>query len=162
LSDSAALTTLSAIDTAKVETIATATLTVETSGEGFVEITHDVVRFLRQIGARDGTMLLFLKHTSASLVIQENADPDVRTDLTTALERLAPADAGWVHEVEGRDDMPAHVKSMLNGVSLQIPVTGGTMGLGTWQGLYLAEHRTAPHRREATLQFLGSLARTRR
>jgi secondary thiamine-phosphate synthase enzyme len=158
LSDSAALTTLSAIDTAKVETIATATLTVETSGEGFVEITHDVVRFLRQIGARDGSALLFLKHTSASLVIQENADPDVRTDLTTALERLAPADAGWVHEVEGPDDMPAHIKSMLNGISLQIPVAGGTMGLGTWQGIYLVEHRTAPHRREVALQFIGSLA----
>jgi secondary thiamine-phosphate synthase enzyme len=162
LSDAAALTTLSAIHSTKVETIATATLTVETSGEGFVEITHDIVRFLRQIGARDGTALLFLKHTSASLVIQENADPDVRTDLTTALERLAPADAGWVHEVEGPDDMPAHIKSMLNGVSLQIPVAGGTMGLGTWQGIYLAEHRTAPHRREVTLQFLGSLAETHR
>jgi secondary thiamine-phosphate synthase enzyme len=156
LSDAAALATLSAIHTAKVETIATATLTVETSGEGFVEITRDVVGFLGKVGARDGTLLLFLKHTSASLVIQENADPDVRTDLTTALERIAPADAGWVHEVEGPDDMPAHIKSMLNGVSLQIPVSGGTMGLGTWQGIYLAEHRMAPHRRDVTLQFLGS------
>jgi secondary thiamine-phosphate synthase enzyme len=156
LSDAAALATLSAIHTAKVETIATATLTVETSGEGFVEITRDIVGFLGKVGARDGTLLLFLKHTSASLVIQENADPDVRTDLTTALERIAPADAGWVHEVEGPDDMPAHIKSMLNGVSLQIPVSGGTMGLGTWQGIYLAEHRMAPHRRDVTLQFLGS------
>ncbi len=158
MSDAAALATLSAIHTAKVETIATATLTVETSGEGFVEITRDVVGFLRKVGARDGTLLLFLKHTSASLVIQENADPDVRTDLTTALERIAPADAGWVHEVEGPDDMPAHIKSMLNGVSLQIPVSGSTMGLGIWQGIYLAEHRTAPHRRDITLQFLGSRA----
>jgi secondary thiamine-phosphate synthase enzyme len=153
------VTELSAIHTARVETIATATLAVQTSGEGFIDITGDVVRFLDTIKARDGTVLLFLKHTSASLVIQENADPDVRTDLVTALERLAPADAGWVHDVEGPDDMPAHVKSMLNGVSLQIPVAGGAMGLGTWQGIYLAEHRERPHRRDVTLQFLGSCAR---
>ena len=149
---------LSAVHTARVETIASAVLTVETSGEGFVEITADVARFLDEIRARDGAVLLYLKHTSASLVIQENADADVRTDLVTALKRLAPAEAGWVHEVEGPDDMPAHIKSMLNGVSLQIPVISGTMGLGTWQGIYLAEHRARPHRREVTLQFLGSCA----
>jgi secondary thiamine-phosphate synthase enzyme len=104
-------------------------------------------------------VLIYLKHTSASLTIQENADPDVRTDLVMALRRVAPADAGWVHEVEGPDDMPAHVKSMLNGVSLQVPVSAGELALGTWQGIYLAEHRTTPHRREVVLQFSGSCAK---
>lgn len=153
------LSQLSAVHTARVETIASAVLTVETSGEGFVEITADVARFLDEIRARDGVVLLYLKHTSASLVIQENADPDVRTDLVTALKRLAPAEAGWVHEVEGPDDMPAHIKSMLNGVSLQVPVAGGDMALGTWQGIYLAEHRARPHRREVMLQFIGACNR---
>ena len=150
------MSNLSAIHTAPVDTVATASLSVETSGEGFFETTADVGRFLAQIGARDGAVLIYLKHTSASLTIQENADPDVRTDLVTALRRVAPADAGWVHDVEGPDDMPAHVKSMLNGVSLQVPVGAGELALGTWQGIYLAEHRTTPHRREVVLQFSGS------
>jgi secondary thiamine-phosphate synthase enzyme len=117
-----------------------------------------VGRFLAESKARDGAVLVYLKHTSASLVIQENADADVRTDLVTALKRLAPAHAGWVHDVEGPDDMPAHIKSMLNGVSLQVPVAAGELALGTWQGIYVAEHRAAPHRREVVLQFLGSCA----
>lgn len=149
---------LSAIHTARVETIARAILTVATSGEGFFEITRDVAHFLEKIKARDGAVLIYLKHTSASLVIQEHADADVRTDLVTALKRLAPAHAGWVHEVEGPDDMPAHIKSMLNGVSIQVPVAGGTMALGTWQGIYLAEHRARAHEREVMLQFLGYCA----
>ena len=107
-------------------------------------------------GGRNGTLLLFLRHTSASLVIQENADPDVQTDLVTALARLAPAEAGWVHDVEGPDDMPAHVKTMLTGVSLHVPVIDGALALGTWQGIYVAEHRARPHRREIVLQFIGS------
>jgi secondary thiamine-phosphate synthase enzyme len=147
---------LSAIHTAPLDTVASARLSVETAGEGFVEITADVARFLDEISARDGTVLIYLRHTSASLTIQENADPDVRTDLVTALRRLAPADADWVHEVEGPDDMPAHIKSMLNGVSLQVPVSSGGLALGTWQGIYLAEHRASPHRREVVLQFSGS------
>ena len=142
----------------KADSIATARLSVETSGEGFFEITAEVTRFLKQIGARDGAVLIYLRHTSASLVVQENADPDVRADLVTALRRLAPANAGWVHDVEGPDDMPAHVKSMLNGVSLQIPVSEGDLALGAWQGIYVAEHRTSPHRREVVLQFCGSCA----
>jgi secondary thiamine-phosphate synthase enzyme len=150
------LNRLSAIQTAPVQTIATARLLVPTSGEGFFEITGDVVHFLKQIGAYDGAVLIYLRHTSASLVIQENADPDVRTDLVTALNRLAPADAGWVHGVEGPDDMPAHVKSMLNGVTLQVPVYKGDVALGTWQGIYLAEHRSTAHQREVVLQFTGS------
>ena len=147
---------LSAVKTTRVETIATAVLTIETSGEGFFEISRDAASFLKDIKARDGALLLYLRHTSASLVIQENADADVRTDLVTALNRLAPAQAGYVHEVEGPDDMPAHIKSMINGVSLQIPVGGGQLALGTWQGIYVAEHRAHPHRREVVLQFLGS------
>lgn len=147
---------LSSTRRARVETIVAATLTVETSGEGFVEITREVARFLEDAKALDGVLTLFIRHTSASLVIQENADRDVRTDLVTALQRLAPADAGWIHEIEGPDDMPAHVKSMLNGVSLQVPVTGGVMALGTWQGIYVAEHRARPHRRDVVLQFLGA------
>jgi len=136
--------------------MARAVLLVETSGQGFFEITREVSGFLEKAKARDGVLLLFLRHTSASLVIEENADPDVRVDLVTALDRIAPADAGWVHDTEGPDDMPAHIKSMLNGVTLHIPVVGGKLGLGTWQGIYVAEHRDAPHRREVTLQFLGS------
>lgn len=147
---------LSPIRIARLQTIASAILSVQTSGEGFFEITREVARFLETIDARDGALLLLLRHTSASLVIGENADPDVRTDLVTALRRIAPADAGWVHETEGPDDMPAHIKSMLNGVCLHVPVSGGRAELGTWQGIYVAEHRRAPHRREVALQFLGS------
>jgi secondary thiamine-phosphate synthase enzyme len=156
------LSKLSAIRSIKADSIATASLSVETPGEGFFEITPEVTRFLKQVGAGDGALLIYLRHTSASLVIQENADPDVRTDLVTALRRLAPADAGWAHDVEGPDDMPAHVKSMLNGVSLQIPVSGGDLALGTWQGIYVAEHRSSPHRREVVLQFCGSCANSDR
>jgi secondary thiamine-phosphate synthase enzyme len=137
------------------DVIATATLTVETPGAGFTDFTAEARRFIAELGARDGVLFAFLRHTSASLVIQENADPDVQADLTTALDRLAPADAGWVHDSEGPDDMPSHVKTMLTGVSLQVPVIGGALALGTWQGLYLAEHRARRHRREIVLQFLG-------
>ncbi len=150
---------LSAVRTTPVETVATARLSVDTSGEGFVEITRDAKAFLKSAKAHDGVLLLYLRHTSASLVIQENADADVRTDLVTALNKLAPPHAGYVHEVEGPDDMPAHIKSMLNGVSLQVPVADGEAALGTWQGIYVAEHRTSPHRREVILQFLGCCAR---
>jgi secondary thiamine-phosphate synthase enzyme len=136
--------------------IATATLRIDTSGPGFTEFTREAARFLAEAGAGEGVLHLFLRHTSASLVIQENADPDVQTDLVTALDRIAPANAGWVHVTEGPDDMPAHVKSMVAGVSLQVPVIGGTMALGTWQGLYVAEHRARPHRREVVLQFIGA------
>jgi secondary thiamine-phosphate synthase enzyme len=140
------------------EIIVTATLCVETGGQGFTEITDDARRFIAGAGARDGVLLLFLRHTSASLVIQENADPDVRTDLSTALDRLAPAGAHWVHDVEGPDDMPAHVKTMLTGVSLHVPVANGSLQLGHWQGIYLAEHRQDQHRREVVLQFIGNRA----
>jgi secondary thiamine-phosphate synthase enzyme len=135
--------------------MASATLSVETRHEGFVEITRDIAAFLQEVGASDGVLLAYLRHTSASLVVQENADPDVQTDLVTALGRLAPANAGWVHDAEGPDDMPAHIKAMINGISLHVPVSGGKLALGTWQGIYLAEHRTRPHRRDILLQFIG-------
>jgi secondary thiamine-phosphate synthase enzyme len=135
--------------------VATTTLAIETEGEDLVEITRFVARFVADLGARDGAVFLYLRHTSASLTIQENADPDVRTDLVTALRRLAPSDAPWVHDVEGPDDMPAHVKAMLTGVSLHVPVIGGALALGTWQGIYLIEHRARPHRREVIMQFIG-------
>jgi len=138
------------------EIVASAMLTVDTRGEGLFEITLEAVDFLENIRAGDGVFFAYVRHTSASLAIQENADPDVRADLTTALRRLAPEDAGWVHAVEGPDDMPAHVKAMLTGVSLHVPVTGGRLALGTWQGIYLIEHRARPHTREVMLQFVGS------
>jgi secondary thiamine-phosphate synthase enzyme len=147
---------LSAARTSAADLVATATLSVETKGEGFTEITRNARDFIAQAGAGDGLLFAFVHHTSASLTIQENADPDVRVDLATALRRLAPADAGWVHDTEGPDDMPAHVKAMLTGVSLHLPVVRGELALGTWQGLYLIEHRVRPHRREITLQFVGS------
>lgn len=136
--------------------IATATLRVDTHGAGFIEITGDAVNFIVQVGAGEGALLIYLRHTSASLTIQENADPDVQHDLVSALDRLAPENAPWVHDVEGPDDMPAHVKAMLNGVSLHVPVMKGRLALGTWQGIYLIEHRRKPHSREVMLQFIGS------
>jgi len=147
---------LSPIVSVAPEIIATAKILVETRGEGFTDITSDVARFIADANAKDGALLLFMRHTSASLVIQENADPDVCTDLVSALNRIAPADAGWIHDVEGPDDMPAHVKTMLTAVSLHVPVLDGALALGTWQGVYLAEHRARPHRREIMLQFIGS------
>jgi secondary thiamine-phosphate synthase enzyme len=146
----------SSIVTFAPEIIATATLLVDSSGRSFTEVTEEATRFLAESGAKDGALFMFMRHTSASLVVQENADPDVRSDLASALDRLAPADIRWVHDVEGPDDMPAHVKTMLTGVSLHVPVIAGTLALGTWQGIYIAEHRARPHRREVVLQFIGS------
>jgi secondary thiamine-phosphate synthase enzyme len=147
---------LDSVHSATPEIVAGAKLTIDTRGEGLIEITREAAQFLAKIDAGDGVFFAFVRHTSASLAIQENADPDVRTDLVTALHRLAPADAGWVHDVEGPDDMPAHVKAMLTGVSLHVPVSGGKLALGTWQGIYLIEHRTRAHAREIVLQFVGS------
>jgi secondary thiamine-phosphate synthase enzyme len=147
---------LSAITEVTPQLIATATLRVDTSGAGFTEITRNAESFIAQIGAREGALLVYLRHTSASLTIQENADPDVQHDLIGALDRLAPEDAPWIHDVEGPDDMPAHVKAMLNGVSLHVPVSRGRLVLGAWQGIYLVEHRRKAHSREVIFQFIGS------
>jgi secondary thiamine-phosphate synthase enzyme len=143
--------------TVSVNNIVTSRMAVETSGRGFVNVTPEVAKFLRQAGAREGQATLFVRHTSASLTIQENADPSVLTDLATALDHLAPENAGWTHDAEGPDDMPAHVKTMLTATSLQIPVLNGELALGTWQAIYLIEHRARPHRREIVLQFIGGL-----
>ncbi len=147
---------MSAIVEVVPQLIATATLRVETPGVGFTDITENATSFIKQVGAADGALLVYLRHTSASLTIQENADSDVQSDLTAALDRLAPENASWIHDVEGPDDMPAHVKAMLNGVSLHVPVTGTKLALGTWQGIYLVEHRLRPHSREVVFQFVGS------
>ena len=147
---------MSAIVEVAPQLIATATLRVETPGAGFTDITENAANFVNQIGAADGVLLMYLRHTSASLTIQENADPDVQSDLIAALDRLAPESAPWIHDVEGPDDMPAHVKAMLNGVSLHVPVAGAKLALGTWQGIYLVEHRRRPHSREVMFQFIGS------
>jgi secondary thiamine-phosphate synthase enzyme len=129
---------------------------IDTHGPGFTDITARVRKWLAESGAANGVLTIFLRHTSASLTIQENADPDVLADLADVLDRLAPESAGYRHEVEGPDDMPAHIKSMLTATSLTIPVLAGDLALGTWQGVYLIEHRAAPHRREALLHFLGT------
>ena len=149
---------LSAIRSGAPQLLTSAELVIETPGEGFTDITREAADFVEESGAGDGVLLLYLRHTSASLVIQENADPDVQADLVTALHRLAPAGGPWVHTAEGPDDMPGHIKAMLAGVSLHVPVRGGALALGTWQGIYLVEHRARPHRREVILQFVGSRA----
>ena len=133
------------------------TLVVDTSGRGLVEITRDVRSWVRGQGVATGLLTLFCRHTSASLLIQENADPDVRTDLERFFERIAPEEPGrYVHEDEGPDDMPAHIRTALTQVQLTIPVGGGDLLLGRWQGVYLFEHRRRPHRREIALHLLGA------
>jgi len=149
--------TRSAPSSVQATTVVSSLLTVQTSGCGFIDLTAEAARFIADVHARDGALTLFIRHTSASLTIQENADPSVLVDLTTVLARLAPddEDAGWTHDTEGPDDMPAHVKTMLTATSLQVPVLGGALALGTWQAIYLIEHRARPHRREIVLQFIG-------
>ena len=132
-----------------------ASLSVQTRGRGMIEITGELAEVLHNAGAAEGLLTLFIRHTSASLTIQENADPAVQADLLDALDHLAPEDFGWRHASEGRDDMPAHVKAMLSNVSLTIPVADGRMQLGTWQGIYLIEHRSRPRRREILAWFVG-------
>jgi secondary thiamine-phosphate synthase enzyme len=136
--------------------VASSLLTVQTSGAGFIDLTGEVAKFVADANARDGGVTVFVRHTSASLTIQENADPTVLADLTAVLNRLAPENAGWQHDSEGPDDMPAHVKTMLTAASLQIPVLQGRLALGTWQAVYLIEHRRRPHAREVVLQFIGT------
>ncbi|MBZ6078602.1 secondary thiamine-phosphate synthase enzyme YjbQ [Microvirga puerhi] len=131
-------------------------LMVQTQGQGFTELTEPVARWVLGTGITHGVLTVFCRHTSASLLIQENADPDVRRDLLTAFERLAPRNAGYVHSTEGPDDMPAHIRTVLSGISLTIPVTEGQMVLGTWQGLFLVEHRDIPHQRDILLHLLGA------
>jgi len=133
-------------------------LSVATRGKGFTEITGELARWLKTVAAEDGLLTAFVCHTSASLTIQENADPNVRVDLLDALEALAPEHGAYAHQEEGPDDMPSHIKAMLTSVSLSIPVRDGKMTLGTWQGVYVIEHRTSPHRRTVALNFIGHSA----
>ncbi|WP_332118038.1 secondary thiamine-phosphate synthase enzyme YjbQ [Azorhizobium caulinodans] len=142
-----------------VEFQAQCELEVPTRGPGFIDITREATAFLSEIGAGQGVLTVFCRHTSASLTIQENADPDVQADLITALNDLAPRNRGWVHTTEGPDDMPAHVRTLLSDSTLAIPVAAGRPRLGTWQGIYLIEHRDRPHRRQIILGFLGQAAR---
>ncbi|QQO24416.1 YjbQ family protein [Bradyrhizobium diazoefficiens] len=148
--------TRSAPSTVQATSISTALLTVPTPGRDFVDLTAEAAKFIKDVHARDGALTLFIRHTSASLTIQENADPSVLVDLATALSRLAPENAGWTHDAEGPDDMPGHIKTMLTQTSLQVPVLNGRLALGTWQAIYLLEHRKRPHRREVVLQFVGA------
>ena len=133
------------------------TLGFETRGRGLLEITHPVVSWATDSGLQNGLLTLFVRHTSASLIVQENADPDVRGDLERFLARLVPdGDALFRHRDEGPDDMPAHVRAALTAVHLSIPLVSGRIALGTWQGVYLWEHRLRPHRREVAMHLLGS------
>jgi secondary thiamine-phosphate synthase enzyme len=131
------------------------TITVSTRGPGFTDLTDEVRRFVRVSGIESGLLTLFLPHTSASLLIQENADPDVLRDLASAFDKLAPRDARYRHTTEGPDDMPAHIRAALTQTSLTIPVRKRAPALGVWQAIYLFEHRDAPHRRELMLHLIG-------
>lgn len=135
---------------------ATGLLRVETPGQALVEISRDVARWVAAQGMDEGLLTLLCRHTSASLTIQENAAPAVQCDLLAWLARIAPEDGHYRHDDEGPDDMPAHIRAMLTGVTLSIPLIGGRLALGTWQGLYLVEHRRAPHHREIALHLLGA------
>jgi secondary thiamine-phosphate synthase enzyme len=131
-------------------------LTISTRRRGLVEFTDEVEKWIAENHFRDGLLTLHLRHTSASLLIQENADPDVRRDLEAFFQRLVPdGDPLFIHTTEGDDDMPAHVRTALTAVNLSIPVRGGRLALGTWQGIYLWEHRTRPHSRRVALHFIG-------
>jgi secondary thiamine-phosphate synthase enzyme len=131
-------------------------LTIATRGRGLYEFTRDVEQWLAQNQCRDGLLTIHVRHTSASLLIQENADPDVRRDLEAFFRRLVPdGDALFVHTAEGDDDMPAHIRTALTTVNLSLPVRDGKPTLGTWQGIYLWEHRTRPHSRRVALHFIG-------
>jgi secondary thiamine-phosphate synthase enzyme len=131
-------------------------LQLATRGGGLYEFTHAAEGFVQQSGIAAGLLTVFCRHTSCSLMIQENADPDVQTDLSSFFRRLVPEGMDWiVHRAEGPDDMPAHIKAALTQTSLSVPISGGATLLGTWQGLYLFEHRTRPHRRQVVLHILG-------
>lgn len=130
-------------------------LVCSTQGPGFHDLTRQISHWLTSIDAQNGCVTLFIRHTSASLTIQENADPDVLSDLADRLADFAPQGHAYRHNSEGPDDMPAHIKTMLTNVSLNVPVEAGQMMLGTWQAVYLIEHRTAPHSREIVVHYMG-------
>ena len=132
------------------------TLSFRTRGRGTTDITADVAKVVAASGMRTGLCALFVQHTTASLILCENADPDVRRDLETLFARLAPdGDPAWRHDTEGPDDMPSHARSILAGSTVTVPVSGGGLALGTWQGIYLWEHRRAPHERHVIVTMIG-------
>jgi secondary thiamine-phosphate synthase enzyme len=132
-------------------------LDVRTRGRGMQPFTREVLDWLGKIGPGEGLLTLFIQHTSASLLVQENADPDVQADLERFFARLVPdGDPMFAHDAEGPDDMPSHVRAALTQTSLSIPVVSGRLALGTWQGLYVYEHRTAPHVRRVVIAYLGT------
>jgi secondary thiamine-phosphate synthase enzyme len=132
-------------------------LEVRTRGKGLYPFTREVAAWVSSTKAETGLLTLFIQHTSASLVIQENADPDVVLDLADFFERIAPEnDPRYRHDTEGPDDMPAHIRTALTGTSLSIPVISGRMALGTWQGIYVFEHRSGPQRRSVVLQLMAA------
>jgi secondary thiamine-phosphate synthase enzyme len=132
-------------------------LDIPTRGKGLVEITGEVTAFVAQQKITTGLLTIYCRHTSASLLIQENADPDVQTDLEMFFEAIAPEDGErYIHQSEGPDDMPAHIRAALTQTQLAIPIASGRLVLGTWQGIYLFEHRRAPHRREIVLHLFGA------
>jgi secondary thiamine-phosphate synthase enzyme len=133
-----------------------ATVTIQTAGPGFYRLGGELSRQLKDMGAARGLLNIFCTHTSASLCVQENADPDVLADLADAMDRLAPEDAHYRHRSEGPDDMPAHIKTLLTATSLSLPVRDGKLALGVWQEVYLIEHRAARHRRKVEIDFIGS------
>ncbi|MDE2561467.1 MAG: secondary thiamine-phosphate synthase enzyme YjbQ [Sphingomonadales bacterium] len=133
----------------------TTRLAIATPGRGLLEITGEVAGWVAAQNMREGLLTLFCRHTSASLTIQENAAPAVKDDVMAWLDRLAPEGGHYAHGDEGPDDMPAHLKAVLTGVSLSVPLIGGRLALGTWQGIYLVEHRRAAHRRQVALHLLG-------
>jgi secondary thiamine-phosphate synthase enzyme len=130
-------------------------LSISTRGRGLVEITREVLNWLKPRPVQGGLLTLFCRHTSAGLLIQENAARDVRADLETFFDRVAPEDGQYRHTDEGPDDMPAHIRTVLTGVQLAVPILQGELALGTWQGIYLFEHRLAPHQREIALHLSG-------
>ena len=135
---------------------ATGVIGVRTRGKGLYEVTAEIDSWVAEQGMETGLLTLLCRHTSASLVIQENADPDVQTDLADYFERIAPEDRNaYVHTMEGADDMPAHIRSVLTGVNLSIPVVHGRQALGTWQGVYVFEHRRSAHSRSIALHLIG-------
>lgn len=134
----------------------TASFTVRTQGKGTSEITDEVARIVRDSGVRTGTATVFIQHTSASLIIYENADPSARTDLHEFFERLVPEDADYfIHTAEGPDDMSSHLRMVLTRTSETVPIAVGRMTLGTWQGIFLFEHRSAAHQREISVSVIG-------
>lgn len=134
---------------------ATTQLTIETRRQGLVDVTTPIRRWVDAQALESGLLTIFCRHTSASLLIQENAAPEVRTDIETYFARLAPESSDYLHADEGPDDMPAHLRTALTQVQLSIPLIGGTLALGTWQGVYLFEHRRRPHHRQLALHLIG-------